>query len=389
MKAGRTFARATAAALAVLLLAVSYVPSASAQTGGASVVFLMIEPDSRAAGMGNSGVAVADNAYAVFWNPAGLAFQEGIEASLTHSTWLPEFDAGLYYENLVGKYKIPGAGTIAGQITFLNLGENDYRDANGTELGVFRSYDLATGLSYGFKVNENFALGVGGRVIYSNLAPSTDNSDIDTKAGLSVGVDVAGLYRFPSFSLGGVQTTPRVGFNLANMGPKIDYTQADSDSLGNGDPIPTNLRFGYAFTFDFDEYNSLTLSNDFTKMLTHAEVDEAGNYRSDPFYKAIFTAWQPIEVDLNREDGEEGRSIGPLNQLMIGLGAEYWYNRLFAARAGYFYESPYNGNRQFLTFGAGVRYSLVGVDFSYIYALEENHPLANTMRFSLLLNFNK
>ena len=43
----------------------------------------------------------------------------------------------------------------------------------------------------------------------------------------------------------------------------------------------------------------------------------------------------------------------------------------------------------FLTFGAGIRYNIVGVDFSYVYALEENHPLANTMRFSLLLNFAK
>jgi hypothetical protein len=392
MKAGRMFVRATAAASAILFLASGFAPRAMAQTGGASVVFLMIEPDSRAAGMGNSGVAIADNAYAVFWNPAGLAFQEGAEASLTHSTWLPEFDAGLYYENLVGKYEIPGAGTIAGQITFLNLGENEYRDAIGTELGTFRSYDLATGLSYGFNVTKNFALGVGGRVIYSNLAPSTEGAEIETKAGVSAGVDLAGLYRSSSFSLGGVQTTASAGFNLANMGPKIDYTQADSDSLGNGDPIPTNLRFGYALTFDFDQYNSLTLSNDFTKMLTRAEVVGEGESRRveiDPFYKAIFSAWAPIEVNAGSSSNPDVRNISALNQLMIGLGAEYWYDRLFAARAGYFYESPYNGNRQFLTFGAGVRYSLVGVDFSYIYALEENHPLANTMRFSLLLNFNK
>jgi hypothetical protein len=66
---------------------------------------------------------------------------------------------------------------------------------------------------------------------------------------------------------------------------------------------------------------------------------------------------------------------------------EYWYDRLLALRFGYFYEDPYNGNREFLTLGAGIRYNIIGVDFSYIYALEEGSPLANTMRFSLLVNF--
>ena len=62
---------------------------------------------------------------------------------------------------------------------------------------------------------------------------------------------------------------------------------------------------------------------------------------------------------------------------------------LLALRTGYFYEDPLNGNRQFLTFGAGFRYSLVGVDLSYIYALEENSPLDQQIRFSVLLNVNR
>lgn len=72
---------------------------------------------------------------------------------------------------------------------------------------------------------------------------------------------------------------------------------------------------------------------------------------------------------------------------MVGVGAEYWYDKKFALRSGYYYEAPNNGDRQFLTFGAGLRYNIFGVDFSYIYTLRENHPLANTIRFSVLLNF--
>ena len=68
-----------AALLALIVAGFGLAPVAQAQVGGAAVVFLKIEPDSRAAGMGNAGVALADNASAMFWNPAGLAFQKGTE----------------------------------------------------------------------------------------------------------------------------------------------------------------------------------------------------------------------------------------------------------------------------------------------------------------------
>ncbi len=372
------------ALLLMLLSALSVVP-ARAQVSSASAIFLMIEPDSRSAGMGNAGVALADNAYASFWNPAGLAFQNGVEASLTHSNWLPEFNADLYYEYLVGKYHVPNWGTFGAQVTFLNLGQQEGMDKDGIPTTDFRSYDMAVGLSYGTKLTKNFGLGLGSRFIYSNLA-SGQVEGRDVKPGISYGLDLAGLYRTQPFSLAGKPTTFSAGFNLSNMGPKINYVDKK-----NGAPIPTNLRVGYAFTFDFDEYNSLTLANDFTKMLTHTEVDSSGTgdpvVRRDAWYKALFSAWQPIEVTTGPSSDPKVREIGVMDQLLIGLGAEYWYNKLFAARMGYFYENPYNGNRKFLTFGAGLRYSLVGVDVSYIYALEENHPLSNTMRFSILLNF--
>jgi len=72
---------------------------------------------------------------------------------------------------------------------------------------------------------------------------------------------------------------------------------------------------------------------------------------------------------------------------MIGAGLEYWYDRKFAIRGGYYYESPDNGDREFITFGAGLRYNQFGVDFSYIKTLESQSPLANTLRFSILLNY--
>jgi hypothetical protein len=68
------------------------------------------------------------------------------------------------------------------------------------------------------------------------------------------------------------------------------------------------------------------------------------------------------------------------------MGFEYWYDKLIALRIGYFYEDPAFGNRKFLTFGAGIRYDIYGFDFSYISA-EQNHPLSDTIRFSLLIGW--
>lgn len=64
-----------------------------------AVPFLQLAPDSRAGGMGESGTAIADNSAAIFWNPAGLAFQTGSEVSITHSNWLPQFNLDIFYED--------------------------------------------------------------------------------------------------------------------------------------------------------------------------------------------------------------------------------------------------------------------------------------------------
>lgn len=358
---------------------------AHAQVGGAAAVFLQIEPDSRAAGMGNAGVALADNASAIFWNPAGLARQRGAEIALTHANWLPALTSDLFYEYLAGKYHVEGLGTLGAHVTFLWLGEQEYRDDNNVKIGDFRSFELATGVSLGVELSERLALGTGARLIYSNLTGGVavgGAAGQETKAGVSVGVDLAALYTFAPVELGGVRLTPSLGANLANMGPKIGYTVGDA---GRNDPIPTNLRFGGALRADLDAFNRLNVAVDFNKSLI--DFDEEG---SRPFYEALFTAWRPITVCRTTPCDEDNlERVSVLRQITVGTGLEYWYNDLFAFRTGFFFEDPYNGNRQFLTFGAGIRYNVIGVDFSYLVPLEEQSPLADTIRFSLLLNVRR
>ncbi len=354
-----------------------------------AVPFLQIEPDSRAAGMGNAGVAVADNAYAVFWNPAGLGRQEGSEVSFTHAPWLPALGADLSYEYLVGKHNLGRAGTVGAHLTYFNLGEQTRTDASGNNLGTFRSYELAAGVSYGVEVTDGLSVGAGGRFVYSSLTGNSTVAGSGTFPGKTFGFDLGAIYEAPTLPLAG-GATPSIGFSLANLGPGISY----SDN-GLSDAIPTTFRLGGALDTRLDQFNRINVALDVNKVLVAR--DTSGNYDSP--LQAVFSSWGAREINTAPEDGtcaefdaspeteDDGNCerLGALQQLTLSAGLEYWYNDLLALRTGYFYEDPNNGNRQFITFGAGIRYSLVGVDLSYVYALQENAPTANQLRFSLLL----
>jgi long-subunit fatty acid transport protein len=351
--------------------------TAIAQVGITSVPFLQIEPDSRAPGMGNAGVAIADNAAAIFWNPAGLAFQEeGTQIAFTHANWLPNFNTDLFYDYLVGRTYIDGIGTIGAHITYLNLGEQQRTSETGQSLGTFSSYELAVGLSYAYRLNQNWALGTGLRFIYSRLTPNIDVSGQTAKAGTSVGLDLATLYRSNQFDLLDRNARFSFGANLSNLGPAIQYTD-DAQS----DPIPTLLRVGVALDLDLDDegFNTLTFAGDVSKIM--ARNDTSGNTMG--VLDALVRSWDTY----TRFDGQELVEVPLVEQLMFGVGLEYWYNKQFAIRTGYFYEAPNNGDRQFITFGAGLRYNIFGVDFSYLYTMKEDSPLANTIRISVLVDF--
>lgn len=363
-----------------------------------AVPFLQIEPDSRASGMGMTGVAVADNAYAPFWNPAGLAGQGGTEVAFTHAPWLPALGANLSYNHVSAKHGLGSAGTLGGHFTYFDLGTQTATDETGFELGTFSSFEMALGLSYGYPVTENLSVGTGARLIYSNLTGGTEVNGASTSAGTSFGVDLGVKYEGPNLGLG-QSSRPTFAVNLANMGPGISYVDAvEGDSVLSGAPdaIPTTLRFGLALDTKIDDFNRVLVGLDLNKIVVNRDAT-TGEY--DPFYEALFTSWQSrlvkttttagescFEADGSENPEAECREVSGLRSLTLGTGLEYWYNDLFALRTGYFYEDPANGNRQFLTFGTGLRYSLLGVDISYIYALQENSPLADQLRFSLLLN---
>ena len=126
----------------------------------AGAIFLLIAPGARAGGMGEAQVAVANDAYASYWNPAGLGFLEGQELALMHVNWLPGLADDLYYEFLGFRKKYPTLGTVGGHLIFLNLGEQIRTSETGDELGTFTSYMTAFSLSYSALISPKNLLGL-------------------------------------------------------------------------------------------------------------------------------------------------------------------------------------------------------------------------------------
>lgn len=341
----------------------------AAAQGESAVPFLLIAPDSRASGIGESGTGSVDNVSAIFWNPGALAFLDGHEISLTHANWLPQFQLpDLFYDHLNYRQRIDAiGGTIGASVTYLSLGEFIITGSDSpTERGRFKSYEYAVTLGYATKATDDLGVGINLRFIHSALSPIGAEQEKGNGIASTVSADLAFMWRPQSLDiplLGDIGKQFSMGVNLSNLGPKVTYVDA-----AQADPLPTSLRLGFGYRIVSDDYNQLNYSLDFARLLVRRRDDGT----SDALPKSLISAW----------------GDGGLKKVIVSTGMEYWYGspRLIALRIGYFYENPAYGNRKFLTFGAGIRYDLYGFDFSYISA-GPDHPLSDTIRFSLLIGW--
>jgi hypothetical protein len=350
----------------VVLLMPLFVSHTFAQ-GEATVLFLLINPGARQGGVGETGVGLADDASAIYWNPGGLAFQyqnpevdKKGEATLMHVNWLPQFNlSDMYYDYAAVRYHLQDIGMLGFAIQYISYGESIWTGEDSPEeLGRFNSSEVAITGSYALRVHHRLGLGVNLKYINSRLSPIEVSVGAEKGKGIasSFAIDLGLLWK-PKFS-----SRLGLGVNISNIGPKVsyvDYTQAD--------PLPTNLRLGLAYHLVDTEYNKLTFTYDTNKLLVNRDSTKV-----DGVFKAMFvSSWG-------------GDSF---NKFTHAFGFEYWYSSLISLRAGYFYEDPTAGGRKFYTFGGGLRYSIFGFDFSYIYGSVEDSPLSDTMRFSLGIRF--
>ena len=328
--------------------------------------FLLIVPDARAGGMGDIGVATSSDAFSLFHNPAKIAFNTNqISIGANYTPWLRNlvddiFVGGLSYINRFSENAAWGV-----DFKYFSLGEIILTDNVGQQIGTENPNELALTGTYALKLSETFSMGVGLRYIHSNYKLNVQNSDI--QAINSFSVDISGYYRSSEENYGNFNGRYRLGFNISNIGPKVSYIP------GNEDFIPTNLKLGAGFDFILDDFNMIGINFETTKLLVPTPQPD-GSEKDTGFLAGMFSSFGDAPDGFSEE----------IKEFTYALGLEYLYNNAFALRTGYYHESVLKGNRQYFTLGGGFKARAFSLDLSYLVnSSDVNHPLENTLRFSL------
>ncbi|UAY51416.1 type IX secretion system outer membrane channel protein PorV [Ferruginibacter albus] len=379
--------------LTALMLFVVGFSKVNAQSNTINVVttavpFLRISPDARAGGMGDVGVATPNSgASAVFWNRAKLPFAEqNASVMVTYTPWLKDLGLNdVYLASLAGYYKLDEDQALSLGLRYFSLGSIQFTDGSGETTGLGNPKEFGLDVGYSRKLSPKSGIGIALRYINSALA----NGPVGTgstvyKAGIAVSGDLQYYYNNLKENGEGLS----LGVSLTNLGSKISYTTDATQK----DYIPANLGLGVAYTKVYDASNKVTFAMDINKLLVPTPPtfsnDTSGTneaaiekYRSQGVVGSWFSSFGDAPGGFSEE----------LKEFQISVGAEYWYNNQFALRAGYFYENPDKGNRQFFTAGVGLKYNTFGLDFSYLLPAGDGvtrNPLSNTLRFSMLFDIN-
>jgi hypothetical protein len=366
------------------------------------VPFLLITPDSRAGAMGDAGVATSPDPNSVHWNAAKLAFlEDDLGVSFSFTPWLAKVINDMSISYLSVYKKINREQALALSMRYFDLGDIQLTDATGNPLQLVSPREFSIDGTFSMRLTEELSAGVTGRFIYSNLLAGASSSSgfNDIKPGVSGAADI-GLYYTKDFIFNGSDANLSFGANISNIGAKITYLDKE-----NANFLPTNLRLGTAFTTHLDPYNKITLALDFNKLMVPSPpiyaIDSTNRIITDANGNPVIEAGKDPNRGLlagmfgSFGDAPNGFSE-EMQEISIAFGAEYWYNDLFAVRAGYFYENPHKGDRQYFTAGLGLRYQVFGVDFAYLVApgrkgepgQSQANPLSETLRITLMFNMN-
>lgn len=373
-----------------------------------AVPFLLIAPDSRAGALGDAGVALSPDANSLHWNPAKMAFgEDDYEIALSYSPWLRALVPDMNLAYLSGYKRLNKNQSVGAALRYFTLGNITFTDEFGSVLRDYKPSEFSLDFGFAQKFGPRFSGGIAGRFVNSNLTGGTAVGGANSKPGRSVAVDVSAFYTNDDLELGDKDAILNVGVNISNIGAKMAYTEtADRDF------IPTNLKLGTAYSIMLDDFNKLTLLFDANKLLVPTPpiyqtengipvLDSEGNYvvalGKDPnvgVAGGILNSFSdapgiPIRDDKGNITGVESGSVfkEELREINLSGGMEYIYASQFAFRLGYFYEHFSKGNRQFISLGAGLRYSVFTIDMSYLISTTQNNPLANTLRFTLGFSF--
>ncbi len=333
-----------------------------------AVPFLRISSDARSGGIGDAGIALSPDANSVFYNHAKIPFaknKSGIAA--TYTPWLKEVADNMYLGTLAGYHQLDELQAVLASLRYFNAGDITMVDYNGNKLQTVRPREYAFDLGYSRKLSDKFGIGATLRYISSKLATGNVNGT-NYKAGNAFAADLSVFYN-------GVADNHRgwtAGLSLSNLGSKIGYT----DNASNKDFLPANLGIGAAYTEVWNEDNKMTFALQADKLLVPKIPETA---EAMPAYrdKSIVSSWF--------DSFDNGA-------MQLAFGAEYGFKEQLYLRIGYNSKSYSYGNWQYVTAGAGVRFNMATVNFSYLVPTGDKvnrNPLSNTVRLGLVFGWNK
>ena len=350
-----------------------------------AVPFLMISSDARASGIGEQGVATSVDNFSQHWNPSKYVFSENSSGiAFSYTPYLSKLVNDIFLANISYYNKINERSSWSASLKYFSLGDIDILQ-NPLDIPIVENpNELTLDASYTLKLSENFAMGITGRFLMSDVKLQT--LDSETEAATSVAVDISGFYQSEVNSYNNFDGIIRAGFNISNIGPKMKYSKVNG---GTESYIPTNLRLGSGFEFIFDSSNSLAVTLEINKLLVPSPSEEVLNangevvaYRQPDvgFLAGMFKSFGDAPDGMAEE----------IKELTYGLGLEYSFNKSFFLRTGYFTEHELKGSRKFATIGTGFKTSKdLIVDLSYLISTSDViSPLENTIRLSLGFNFN-
>lgn len=352
-----------------------------------SVQMLNIAPEARGTSMGDAGVASTPDINSQFWNPAKyIRMESKAGAAISITPWLRNIISDINLFTLMGYYKINDRNAVSAGIRYFSLGKLEFFDAQGNQQGDYKPNEFCIDAAYSLALSQVMSGAIAIRYIHSDLGFQID--DDGYSKGNAFAADIAFYFKKP-IDIQGSKADIMAGINISNIGSKITY-----DNGVTNEYLPANLKLGVGFWYDIDQYNRIGATVDANKLLVptpdyratsndeETMYEKRQQYYSKSTVSAIFSSFS----DAPRGAKEE------LEEIDVCAGIEYTYNNMFSARLGYHNNPENKGNLKYGTAGLGVKYQMIDVSASYVFAVgnaASNSALANTVRISLGFDLGK
>ena len=220
-----------------------------------------------------------------------------IGAGLTYTPWLQDLGCRMCICWAPGYYKFAPDQALATSLRYFSLGNIQFTDINGNQLGSGHPREMAFDLGYTRKLGDKLALGLTGRYIYSNLASGYAAAGATYQPGKTFAVDISAYWHGATVEKGGWN----FGIALKNLGGKIGYTNSAVDK----DYIPADLGLGASYTAVFNEKdNKIMFGLDMHKLLVPVAPRPTGIPSTDSTNLANYSSWSVPESWRKSFSGE-------------------------------------------------------------------------------------